>query len=238
MHAYDLARLAGAIAVRAAARRRAIHAARRQGVRARSGLHGHRGCERGDRPCGHHGRPRTAIGEATTDVLLEAAHFTPDAVAGRARRLGLFTDAAQRFERGVDPTLPALALERATALILEIAGGEAGPSQITRAAGSRQTRCGVGRACAATAWRACSGAHVPDEEVRIGARGDQRGRRADARGLARAQAAASLRCAHRGGFDRGGRATARLRQHRGESCDRAAGRGLSPPSLRYRRIDC
>ena len=80
----------------------------------------------------------TAIGEGTTDVLLEAAHFTPDAVAGRARRLGLFTDAAQRFERGVDPTLPALALERATALIQSIAGGEAGPSQITRAAGSRQ----------------------------------------------------------------------------------------------------
>ena len=58
----------------------------------------------------------TAISDATTDVLLEAAHFSPDAVAGRARRLGLFTDAAQRFERGVDPTLPAVALERATAL--------------------------------------------------------------------------------------------------------------------------
>ena len=75
----------------------------------------------------------TAIGEGTTDVLLEAAHFAPDAIAGRARRLGLFTDAAQRFERGVDPTLPALALERATALLSEIAGGEAGPSQVTRA---------------------------------------------------------------------------------------------------------
>jgi len=66
-------------------------------------------------------------------VLLEAAHFAPDAVAGRARRLGLFTDAAQRFERGVDPTLPALALERAAALLLEIAGGEAGPVHVTRA---------------------------------------------------------------------------------------------------------
>src|SRR5208283_2187712 len=74
----------------------------------------------------------TAIGDATTQVLLEAAHFTPAAVAGRARRLGLFTDAAQRFERGVDPSLPALALERATALVLEIAGGAPGPAQITR----------------------------------------------------------------------------------------------------------
>jgi phenylalanyl-tRNA synthetase beta chain len=79
------------------------------------------------------GGRRTAISESTRDVLLEAAHFAPDAVAGRARRLGLFTDAAQRFERGVDPTLPALALERATALLLQIADGAAGPTQVTRA---------------------------------------------------------------------------------------------------------
>jgi phenylalanyl-tRNA synthetase beta chain len=73
----------------------------------------------------------SAISESTTAVLFEAAHFTPDSIAGRARRLGLFTDAAQRFERGVDPTLPARALELATALLLEIAGGEPGPVQVT-----------------------------------------------------------------------------------------------------------
>jgi phenylalanyl-tRNA synthetase beta chain len=76
----------------------------------------------------------TAISDATVDVLLEAAHFVPDAITGRARRLGLFTDAAQRFERGVDPSLPAVAIERATALLLDIVGGEAGPLQVTRAA--------------------------------------------------------------------------------------------------------
>ncbi len=75
---------------------------------------------------------RTAIGESTVDVLLESAHFTPAIVSGRARRLGLFTDAAQRFERGVDPTLPQMALERATALLLDIAGGEPGEVQVTR----------------------------------------------------------------------------------------------------------
>jgi len=79
------------------------------------------------------GGRRTAISDSTSNVLLEAAHFAPDAVLGRARRLGLFTDAAQRFERGVDPGLPALALERAAALLLRIAGGEAGPVQVTRA---------------------------------------------------------------------------------------------------------
>jgi phenylalanyl-tRNA synthetase beta chain len=74
----------------------------------------------------------TAISDSTSNVMLESAHFNPEAIAGRARRLGLFTDAAQRFERGVDPTLAAIAIERATALIIECAGGEAGPSQVTR----------------------------------------------------------------------------------------------------------
>jgi phenylalanyl-tRNA synthetase beta chain len=76
----------------------------------------------------------TAISDSTTDVLLESAHFRPDAVAGRARRLGLFTDAAQRFERGVDPDLAALAVERATALLVDCVGGVPGPVQVTRAA--------------------------------------------------------------------------------------------------------
>lgn len=73
----------------------------------------------------------TAVGPATRDVFLESAHFAPLAVAGRARRYGLHTDASQRFERGVDPALPEQALERATELLLEIAGGTAGP--VTRA---------------------------------------------------------------------------------------------------------
>ncbi len=67
------------------------------------------------------------ITETTRRVFLESAHFAPAAISGRARRLGLHTDASHRFERGVDPELPRLALERATALLLEIAGGSAGP---------------------------------------------------------------------------------------------------------------
>ncbi len=107
----------------------------------------------------------TAISDATSDVLLEAAHFVPDAIAGRARRLGLFTDAAQRFERGVDPTLPALALERASALLLAIVGGEPGPVQVTRAAagGAAGTQGWVGLRRARLAK--LLGADVPDAEV-------------------------------------------------------------------------
>lgn len=71
------------------------------------------------------------VTEATRNVFLEAAHFAPAAIIGRSRKLGLHTDAAHRFERGVDPELPRTAIERATALILEIAGGTPGPVQET-----------------------------------------------------------------------------------------------------------
>ena len=67
------------------------------------------------------------VTDATTSVFLESAHFAPAAIMGRARKLGLHTDASHRYERGVDPALPAQALDRATALLLEIAGGTPGP---------------------------------------------------------------------------------------------------------------
>ncbi|MCM8594861.1 phenylalanine--tRNA ligase subunit beta [Accumulibacter sp.] len=64
---------------------------------------------------------------ATTEVFVESAFFTPAAVAGRARRYGFVSDASHRFERGVDFAGTRRALERATRLILEICGGQAGP---------------------------------------------------------------------------------------------------------------
>ena len=69
----------------------------------------------------------TAVSEATRDVFLESAFFSPDAIAGRPRRYSLHTDASLRFERGVDPVHQRRAIERATALLLDIAGGEPGP---------------------------------------------------------------------------------------------------------------
>ncbi|MBN8261269.1 MAG: phenylalanine--tRNA ligase subunit beta, partial [Xanthomonadales bacterium] len=69
----------------------------------------------------------TKVTEATRNVFLEAAHFAPAAIIGRSRKLGLHTDAGHRFERGVDPELPRIAVERATRLILDIAGGTPGP---------------------------------------------------------------------------------------------------------------
>ncbi len=80
----------------------------------------------------------TSVTETTTDIFLESAFFTPDAIAGKARRLGLSTDSSFRFERGVDFGNTLNALERATALVLEICGGQAGT--ITQAITSLPTR--------------------------------------------------------------------------------------------------
>ena len=80
------------------------------------------------------GGERTSVSAETTDVFFEAAYFAPDAVIGRGMRWGLTTDASQRFERGVDPSQQERAVERATALLLAIAGGQAGPVSVTQAA--------------------------------------------------------------------------------------------------------
>jgi phenylalanyl-tRNA synthetase beta chain len=69
----------------------------------------------------------TRVTDATRTVFLEAAHFAPDAIIGRGRKLGLHTDAAHRFERGVDPELPRHAMEIATRLVVDLAGGSPGP---------------------------------------------------------------------------------------------------------------
>jgi phenylalanyl-tRNA synthetase beta chain len=63
----------------------------------------------------------------STEIFLESAFFAPAAISGRARRYGFSSDASHRFERGVDFALPVQAMERATQLILEICGGQAGP---------------------------------------------------------------------------------------------------------------
>jgi len=69
----------------------------------------------------------SAVGDATCDILLESAWFNPASIIGKGRRLGLATDSSHRFERGVDPELQIRAIERATALILDIVGGRPGP---------------------------------------------------------------------------------------------------------------
>jgi len=73
------------------------------------------------------GGEHSGVGDKTRDLFLESAFFDTIAVAGKARSYGLHTDSSHRFERGVDSQLARNAMERATALLLDIVGGEAGP---------------------------------------------------------------------------------------------------------------
>ena len=73
------------------------------------------------------GGQRSGVARTTGNVFLECAFFAPMTVAATARRYGMHTDAAQRYERGVDYCLQAAAMERATELLLAIAGGRPGP---------------------------------------------------------------------------------------------------------------
>jgi phenylalanyl-tRNA synthetase beta chain len=80
------------------------------------------------------GGAETAVGDATRDVFLESAFFSPEAISGKARSYGLHTDSSHRFERGVDPALQDPAIERATRLLLDITGGQPGPLVVVSAA--------------------------------------------------------------------------------------------------------
>ena len=126
MHAFDVAKIDGAIQVRMAKadeelvlldgttaklQPNTLVIADSKGALAMAGIFGGKA---------------SGVNEETKDVVLEAAFFAPLAITGRARQYGLHTDASHRFERGVDPELTCQAMERATALLLEICGGEAG----------------------------------------------------------------------------------------------------------------
>jgi phenylalanyl-tRNA synthetase beta chain len=69
----------------------------------------------------------SGVQPVTAVLFLECAYFTPEAIAGCARKYAMHTESAHRFERGVDPALQVRAIERATQLLLEICGGQPGP---------------------------------------------------------------------------------------------------------------
>lgn len=75
------------------------------------------------------GGESTKADEGTKNIFLESAFFFPAAIAGRARRYNFTSDASHRFERGVDFNNNVDGIERATRLILDICGGEPGPTE-------------------------------------------------------------------------------------------------------------
>lgn len=127
MHAFDLAKLHGGIVVRKARADEKIKLLDGRDVTLTPETLVIADARAPQAIAGVMGGMDSAVGETTRDIFLESAFFAPIAVAGRARAFGMHTDSAHRFERGVDPQLQSRAVERATALILQITGGQAGP---------------------------------------------------------------------------------------------------------------
>jgi phenylalanyl-tRNA synthetase beta chain len=127
LHAFDLAEINGGIRVRMAEEGEKLVLLDGQEVSLRADTLVIADHQRALAIAGVMGGEHSGVSSTTRDVFLESAFFDQIAVAGKARSYGLHTDASHRYERGVDWKLARKALERATGLLLEITGGEAGP---------------------------------------------------------------------------------------------------------------
>ncbi len=127
MHAFDLSKLRGGIEVRMAASGESIELLDGQLIALRPDT---LVIADGEGPlaiAGIMGGKHSAVSTFTSDIFLEAAFFSPKPLAGKARSYGLHTDSSHRFERGVDFMLQVDAMERATRILVDIVGGNAGP---------------------------------------------------------------------------------------------------------------
>lgn len=128
MHAFDLAEINGGIRVRMAEEGEKLVLLDGQEVALRADTLVIADHTRALAIAGVMGGEHSGVNtEKTRDLFLESAFFEPISVAGKARSYGLHTDASHRYERGVDSQLAREAMERATQLLLDIVGGEAGP---------------------------------------------------------------------------------------------------------------
>ena len=127
LHAFDNARLAGAVHVRYPTEGEKLLLLNEQAVEPAADTALIADEKRALALAGIMGGEESGISDATTELFLESAFFAPVAVAGKARALGFSSDASYRFERGVDFAATREALERATQLVQDICGGQAGP---------------------------------------------------------------------------------------------------------------
>jgi len=127
LHAFDLATLSGGITVRKAKADEALTTLDDQELTLRDDTLVIADDSAALALAGVMGGKPSSVTTDTQDIFLECAFFAPLAIAGKARSYGLHTDSSHRFERGVDPQLQSDAIEYATALIQQIAGGQAGP---------------------------------------------------------------------------------------------------------------
>ncbi|HCA5141800.1 TPA: phenylalanine--tRNA ligase subunit beta [Acinetobacter baumannii] len=127
MHAFDLAKIEGNVHVRQALPQEKLQLLNDQEVELQEDVMVIADDQKALAIAGIMGGLASSVTDDTTDIFLESAFFAPLAIAGRARRFGLHTDSSQRYERGVDFELPLIAMNRASQLIQELAGGEFGP---------------------------------------------------------------------------------------------------------------
>ncbi len=127
MHAFDLAKIEGNVQVRQAQPQEKLQLLNDQEVELQEDIMVIADDQKALAIAGIMGGLASSVTDDTTDIFLESAFFAPLAIAGRARRFGLHTDSSQRYERGVDFELPLIAMNRASQLIQELAGGEFGP---------------------------------------------------------------------------------------------------------------
>ncbi|MBK1693895.1 phenylalanine--tRNA ligase subunit beta [Chromatium weissei] len=126
LHGFDLAKLNGGIEVRLAREGETLALLNGETVTLRADTLVIADAQQAVALAGIMGGAETAVSAETRDILLESAFFTPLAISGQARSYGLHTDSSHRFERGVDWQLQIRALERATQLLMDIVGGDAG----------------------------------------------------------------------------------------------------------------
>lgn len=127
MHAFDLATLSGGIEVRHARAGEQLTLLDEKVIKLDTDSLLIADADKPLALAGIMGGAGSGVSNDTDSLFLECAFFTPARIAGRARQYGLHTDSSHRFERGVDYQLQHRALERATALLVELVGGQAGP---------------------------------------------------------------------------------------------------------------
>lgn len=127
MHAFDLSKISGGITVRMAADGEKLVCLNEKEVALTPDLMVIADDQQPLAIAGIMGGLDSGVTTASRDIFLESAFFQPEAIAGKARALGFGSDSSYRYERGVDFALQTEAIERATALVLDICGGEAGP---------------------------------------------------------------------------------------------------------------
>ena len=127
MHAFDLAKLNGQVCVRLAENGEKLTLLDGQEITLKDNILVIADADTPIAMAGIMGGETSSVTEETKDIFLESAFFHPDAIVGRARQYGLHTDSSHRFERGVDFDMPVKAIKRASELLLQITGGQAGP---------------------------------------------------------------------------------------------------------------